>query len=343
MSREIENNNKNNITNITNLNKQKKYIIPLYCSNCGIHGHVYKTCSKPITSYGIILFELSDLANDETVFINRLLKHLTKKNVNIMDINRKDQLMTNERDLAIFSLLRNRIKFLLIRRKHTLGYIEFIRGRYKITNVDGIIFLFKQMVPEEIKKIGEMCFDKLWDGLWGGAKKNCNYREYEYKLSKEKFAKLKNCDDNRILSLDFYVRNVNSVWNGAEWGFPKGRRNNQETNLDCAIREFSEESGYTSDEYLLLNNIEPLEENLTGTDGKPYKHIYFVAMSTTKKSPTIDSNYKPQSSEIGDIGWYTHYDSLNLLRVHHLSRKKILTELYKYIIKAISNVIEIKK
>ena len=57
-------------------------------------------------------------------------------------------------NIRTFCKYKNSIKFLMIRRKNTLGYIEFIRGRYNIDNIDGIIFLFRQMTPLEIKKIG---------------------------------------------------------------------------------------------------------------------------------------------------------------------------------------------
>ena len=58
--------------------------------------------------------------------------------------------MNNNILLNIQSHLKN-FKFLMIRRKKTLGYIEFIRGRYDTENVESYTTLFEQMVISEIK------------------------------------------------------------------------------------------------------------------------------------------------------------------------------------------------
>ena len=59
----------------------------------------------------------------------------------------------------------------------------------------------------------------------------------------------------------------------------KGRKNKKitETDLQCAMREFKEETGISSDKYTIINNIEPLTEIFTGTDGALYKYVYFIA------------------------------------------------------------------
>ncbi len=43
-------------------------------------------------------------------------------------------------------------------------------------------------------------------------------------------------------------------------------------------------------------------------------------------------------NEIGDIGWFTYDEAINIIRPYHTERKKILTELYMYII---NNILEI--
>lgn len=313
----------------------KKYI---YCGNCGKYGHVYKKCPEPITSHGIIAFKIEDLDDTEQEFIDQFSDESFP--IDVIDTNKKDKITSSsELDIAIFCALDKRIKFLLIRRKHTLGYIEFLRGRYRIANVDGIIFLFRQMTPDEINKIGTTEFDKLWHDLWENEEKYKSYYEQEYKQSKEKFENIKYCDDDRYLGLDFYVKNVIPTWKHAEWGFPKGRRNLYESNIECAKREFMEETGYDKNEYNYYAGIYPFEENLIGTNGIKYKHIYYVANVITDRDPVIDPDYKPQSTEVGDIGWFTFRETLDLIRIHHVERKKIITEMYMYIIKRISNII----
>ena len=50
-------------------------------------------------------------------------------------------------------------------------------------------------------------------------------------------------------------------------GIPKGRRNNHESNMDCAIREFTEETNIDKKNYKILNNLHCIQENYTGTNG----------------------------------------------------------------------------
>ena len=58
----------------------------------------------------------------------------------------------NNNILLKFPLYLNNFKFLMIRRKKTLGYIEFIRGRYDILNLESYTTLFEQMVSCEISE-----------------------------------------------------------------------------------------------------------------------------------------------------------------------------------------------
>jgi len=298
----------------------------VYCGNCGKYGHMYRNCKEAVISLGIINIVIDSDKNYE----NTLKSIMDNK---IDNITSGIQCNTQD-DAKNFSIYKNMIKFLLIKRKHTLGYIEFIRGRYRIDNVDGIIFLFQQMSKEEIIKIGQLEFDELWEELWSYDGKNISH-ETEYKLSKDKFNQLKYDDDND-LNLHFYVSSIVPKWDQAEWGFPKGRRNLYEINLDCAIREFEEESGYSKDDYVLLKNIDPIVEEFMGTNGIRYKHIYYISMTINHKypivHPTLDINNKHQVGEIGDIGLFTYDEAINLIRPYHIERKRLLTMLYMFIL-----------
>ena len=230
--------------------------------------------------------------------------------------------------LEKFYILQNSIKFLMIRRKNTLGYIEFIRGRYNPSDADSIIYLFQQMVQSEINMIEKLSIDELWDDLWATSSSNKIY-DNEFKQSKEKFNKLKNGDYH--YDLYFFTKNVQPEYNTPEWGFPKGRRNFYEKNINCAIREFNEESGYLEDDYKILKRLHTLTEVFLGTNEIKYKHIYYVSINNNNKNLTLDKNNLKQYEEIGDIGWFTYNEAINLIRPYHKQRKKILTQLYMFI------------
>lgn len=308
----------------------------MYCLNCGSKYHNKKECVEPITSYGIILL---DIKTEDMYAANKLISSLkipsiaTNDNQQVIPLEKmisdtKHIDITNENSLKLFCDLKNNIKFLLIKRKHTLGYLEFIRGKYNLDNSEGIQFLFKQMITSEIKKIGTLTFNELWDDVWGNS-----YKNDEYYASKAKFNKLKT---SIIPNIDFYVNNVVPLWLSQEWGFPKGRRSYNETDINCAVREFKEETGYLDDEFIVLNKVPPIEEVFYGTNGIKYKHVYYLAISMTDKSVNINNNNKHQCNEIGDIRWATFDDSMQLFRPYHCARKQLLTELFMYVINCIT-------
>jgi len=323
--------------------KVKKVKNLIYCGNCGKTGHLYKQCSEPITSIGVILIKIS---TDNTELVNQLITTMSTNNTNKTDSDsislKADGIhVENKHDIKVFCKYMNNINFLMIQRKHTLGFIEFVRGRYNVDNIDGIIFLFRQMTPTEIVKIGKLNFDDLWDDLWS-TNRNKGIFHTEYLQSKQKFTKL-STDNGSTLPISFFVENVKSTWDTPEWGFPKGRRNNKEDNMTCAIREFQEETSFDNNDFVILDKIKPIEEKLIGTNGISYKHIYYIALATSDKTPIIDVTNHHQTTEIGNIGWFTHEEGINLIRSHHIERRKLFTELYLYMINNIVQLHRIKE
>jgi 8-oxo-dGTP pyrophosphatase MutT (NUDIX family) len=304
-----------------------------YCGNCGKYGHKYKECYDPIISYGIILVKLDK--GDE--ISKKQIDDICDINNNVDITNKVSGIRCNNNfELNMFSLNKDKVKFLLIQRKYTLGYGEFIRGRYVIDNIDGIIFLFQQMTPIEIEKINKHDFDTLWEEFWLDPEKKTKFADI-YSNAKMNFELLKKSDCSHYLNLDFYTTNITPTWNNPEWGFPKGRRNIAENDLDCAIREFEEETGFNKNEYTILNNIEPIVEDLIGTNGKKYRHIYYLALTYNDIEPHMENINIDNHEEIGDIGLYTYEESLHLFRTHHVERKKILTIVYIYMLNKFVN------
>ena len=308
-------------------NEFKRILKNVYCTNCGKPGHEYKQCTDAIISIGIILLKF------DYCKIRKFFSDLITCSDDKIDIINNGIKIESSTDISLFSKLRENIKFLIIRRKHTLGYIEFIRGRYKPDNVDGIVFLFQQMTKEEIAKIGTMSITELWDDFWVDTQKKLLY-EKEFQKTKQKFEKLKNGDETE-LTLDFYVKHVVPTWDQAEWGFPKGRRNKSESNKECALREFEEETGLIKDDYILLEGIKPLVEEFIGTNGVRYKHIYYVGYANSDTVPYVDVNQIHQVTEIGDIGYYTYNEVMDMIRPYHVERKRIIMKLYMYLLEKI--------
>lgn len=347
----------------------KKNYFGFYCTKCDSLGHDYKKCADAVLSFGIILLKFED---------ERTLKFLEDLNEKAyIEIRNTGVNITDQEDINKFVTIHEKVKFLMIRRKHTLGYIEFVRGRYRIDNPDGIIYLLKQMTVEELDNILKMTIEDLWDELWSDPYKKIKYSK-EFARAKQKLSRLKN--DNMInfietlkkkdkieykkiekveveqldesmeiitetsdfsKSVELFVENsslykfIPNSYNQPEWGFPKGRKNKSETSINCAIREFREESGLSVDDFILLKNIEPLVEEFFGTDGVKYRHIYYVAYSNTNKVAVLDQANFSQSCEIGDIGYYTFSDVMKMIRTRYDDRRKLITRLYLFLMEKI--------
>lgn len=247
--------NNNNSTNNNKFYNHSKSSIPpntanVFCNNCGKYGHMSYQCNTPITSIGIIAFRNCPTAPSKR-------------------------------------------EYLLIRRKDTLGYIDFIRGKYSPYNKQYILNMFKQMTHEERQRILKYAKEentqdygfKLWRQLWTNDvititpyfhHSHLNKSETKYfkpteeKISKEKFTVLSNGRGMGKGRHPFHLQTLVEEceqypewsWEEPEWGFPKGRRDTEETDWVCALREFKEETGQPPDTNGASDNLQKYSDLL---------------------------------------------------------------------------------
>lgn len=274
----------------------------IHCSNCNKLGHYFRECKEPITSYGIIAFRIKQ---PESAVEPAVLNGIIDKN-------------------TINGLYEKQIEFLMIQRKDTLGYVEFMRGKYSLSNIDYIQTLFHQMTHDELNRLEHSDFETLWNSLW-------NYqisRQYkqEYESAFAKYGILKNgSDEYKGKLLDSYIKEANRTWTTAEWGFPKGRRGNRESEISCAVREFVEETGLEENQFILVKNLLPLEESFLGGNRIQYRHRYFLAYCKQSTEVHIDLTNTIMNREIGDIGWFTYDVAMSLIRPYNIEKRQILS------------------
>jgi 8-oxo-dGTP pyrophosphatase MutT (NUDIX family) len=205
------------------------------------------------------------------------------------------------------------VRVLMIRRKDSMSFAEFLRGKYDPTNIPYVGTLVKNMTLKEQVAIATEPFETLWKNLWGDDRSSSDFQ-----TSKERFYSL----DRMGLMKD----NL-SEYTEPEWGFPKGRRMRGETDLACAVREFTEETNIPRDAYVLLNNI-VLEETFTGLNGVRYKHIYYVGLLKYPELVNLTQKFTPmQRREISGIAWKTMVEARSLIRPHHVERRAMLDHL----------------
>lgn len=289
-----------------------------YCNNCGKYGHSNKKCTEPITSLGIICFKYDKCLKINHNFVNEILK---KKHLKIDDFNFK-----HINNLSKLNFFKDKIKFLLIKRKHSLNYIEFIRGRYDKNNLKKLVYMFELMSPDELENIRNNNLSSLWNNLW---KKTSNYKIYqkELKKSENNFNYLRN---NNILEK---LLEINPTYNSPEWGFPKGRRNNFEKNFDCAKREFYEETNMNEDNHIILRNLYCLDENYIGTNKLNYRHIYYISIADSNVNTNNFSN-----DEIGEIGWFNWDDAINIIRPYYDQKIELLNKIFLFAVNSFEDI-----
>jgi 8-oxo-dGTP pyrophosphatase MutT (NUDIX family) len=233
------------------------------------------------------------------------------------------------------------VEYLMIRRKNSFGFIDFIRGKYLLYNLIQLKSMIDEMSLLEKEKILTQTFESLWNEMWGESNINNNQYKNEELASKKKFELLRDgiTIDNTIYKLEDIVRMSNTSWRETEWEFPKGRRNQKEKDLDCALREFGEETGISENKITVIDNIIPFEETFIGSNHKSYKHKYFLAVLNSSydyEDDRINNNEncnltKYQETEVSKVEWKTYEKCLESIRPYNLEKKAVIENINKVI------------
>lgn len=290
----------------------------VFCANCGGYGHVYKTCNHPVISYGVICYKT--YYDPETNSIHP--------------------------------------KYLMVQRRDSLSYVEFIRGKYSLNNREYLMQLFTNMTPDERNKLGQLAFEEIWSEMWSkplsevqsAVTQNANFNR-EWKDAAEKFNTLKTgyyietkegC--KIFFDIKWLLENTFPQYAETEWGFPKGRRNINEDDVSCAVREFKEETGIHASRIRLLKDMKPIEEVFVGSNKVRYKHVYYVAKYTqihmrrdgslVDCSSFFDPNNTQQTKEVRDVKWFTYQEAQDKIRDMNVERKELFKRLNQVLIKS---------
>ena len=61
------------------------------------------------------------------------------------------------------------LELLLVQRKDSISYIEFIRGKYSTTNTHKLLTILSNITKNELQMILSHDFDFLWNKLWNNS------------------------------------------------------------------------------------------------------------------------------------------------------------------------------
>lgn len=267
------------------------------CTNCGLTGHSYRYCTSPVNSYGIIAYRVK---NPQWTLARGLQ---AARSVNGMETT-------------------GGLEFILVRRKESLRFVEFVRGKYDTRDPAYIKQMLEKMTQEERVFLRTTSFDDLWQRVWGSASARNYKADFEY--SKARFDILKTLDETGTEPLQQYLDETTSEWKTPEWGFPKGRRNPKEADLACAIREFEEETGLNRDKLSVVQNMEPICETYYGDNHVHYCQKYYLAQVTEDVELEMLKDHPHMPREIGDIGWFNLEEALGAIRAESVEKREVL-------------------
>ena len=191
-------------------------------------------------------------------------------------------------------------KIVMVQRKDSLCYIEILRGKYDIYNVKKIKLLLNRISKTELENIRNVDFDILWKQLWliDDVKETKYMKEYTY--SKMLFESMLN-----DIELRDYIDLLVSEYDTSEWEFPKGKKDRNEIQHECAKRELEEETNIKSTDYEIIKNISPIIENFVGENDINYRNIYYIGICKNTENVKINPDNNNQINEIKDVIFLT--------------------------------------
>jgi hypothetical protein len=175
----------------------------------------------------------------------------------------------------------------MIRRKDTLGYVDFMRGKFALHQKQYIMNMILQMTVFEKDNLLQK-YDQIKKGDTVSLKEKIVELIHGVYVGNE-FYDLKSIILESKKQMD---------WNEPEWGFPKGRRNSQECDFDCAVREFSEETGYPTSVLHNIRNIIPIEEIFTGSNYNSYRHKYYIMNMSYEDIQEAEEDFSEQLGRV---------------------------------------------
>ena len=234
--------------------------------------------------------------------------------------------------IILFTVVDTVIYYQICKPRDSVNYVSFIRGLY---NNKQINFFLSLMTMDELNMIKKYNFDVLWEDLWHN--KPCRMYTAEYKKAKKKF------NDNHQIVLNI-INTMKTKYNEDHlWGFPKGKRNDNEKYKNAAIREFEEETCISADKIKIVSDI-PLIETYHGSNNKLYKTVYFPAMSErilyndfSYVNNPIRKKRHIVSDEIEKIEWHT-YENIMVKFASRPYRQRMFTILHKCILEQLEKM-----
>lgn len=223
--------------------------------------------------------------------------------------------------------------YLLICRRDTISYVEFLRGKYSLDSPAYIQTLVDGMTVEERERLLSTPFFTLWNQLWN----NQSTRQYrnEYEHARTQFEALRTTGDIYGKQMVRYLAETTTAWDTPEWGFPKGRRGVRELPIACALREYEEETGLMARDLKLTTSLTLYEELYRGSNGIMYRQLYYVGACTSNTVAEIQAENRVMQREVGDIGWFPFETAYLMIRSTNDAKRALLGRIHSIMVEGL--------
>ena len=161
----------------------------------------------------------------------------------------------------------------LVHKRYTYAFSEFVHGRYSRKNPRAAPALLAQMTVDELLDVYSLDFELMWHRIWLWSEKR---EQYLKKLAKFQ-ANFLRADGGAALRA---AARAAPGQGALLWEFPKGRPNGCESEVMCALRELAEEAGVAKKDYRLLPDVRRRVTFVA--QGVRYVQTYYVAVANAR-------------------------------------------------------------
>ena len=240
----------------------------------------------------------------------------------------------------------DRYEVLLIRKRYSHAFAAFVFGQYNANSSQHLIKLFSGMTTAEKLDILSMDFNILWYRIWLKFPGRVPAEEYSrdnwlqiykkktllnhihekparsmcelYVLKKAKYESSFLVDNGgRLMSLMRRAKKSKD----ALWEIPKGRVMAGESTIECAIREFEEETGASRKMVNLVCDAAAFVDEIKDM-GVTYRSTYYAGIANTVFEPSIDISSATQMVEVDRVNWVS-VNELRFLNVAPTTRRHL--------------------
>lgn len=235
------------------------------------------------------------------------------------------------------------IRYFLQQRRFSVSYQELVMGNFNPHDTGFLLTLLERTCAEERRRIVCWSFKKIYCHLWGtfnnGYQKKYNRIKSKWDILRKGFVVVTPDCKKRISWRTLCAEVALTAPKKNTYEFPKGKREctptgKLESEWDCAMREFNQETEYAIGNCRVVPFVKPLVESFVGMNSVPYTHTYYLVKCQTMRT------YTKQSSEARRIQWLTLSEALSKIWTHETSKRQMLINLHEYLMtsKVLDNV-----